>query len=195
MKLFKLGSFVTVIALFFSLSIPQSALAQSPVDFGIRGGVNSANFSDVDGDPDSRTGLIIGGYLNFGLPLLPFSLQPEATYSQKGAEFGSTTIKLDYIEVPILAKFSFAPGPASPHIYAGPYVGFVLNSEAEDSGVSIEVDNAQTDFGGIIGAGLDINAGVIKVDLGGRYGLGFVDAFDGGQGKNSVFSIVAGISF
>lgn len=192
MKILKLGSFITIILLFFSLGIQQTTLAQSPVDFGIRGGVNFANYSDTPDDPDSRTGIMIGGYLNIGIPMAPFSIQPEVTYNQKGAESGGSTIEVDYLEVPVLAKFSFMPGPASPHIYAGPYVGIVLNSEV--NGVDFS-DNTETDFGGIIGAGVDINAGVVNLDLGGRYGFGFVDAFDGGQGKNSVFSIVAGISF
>lgn len=189
MKKLKLG-YIFVIALVLSLGIQQTTYAQA--DFGIRGGVNFANYSDVDGDPDSRSGFMIGAYLDIGVPMAPFSIQPEVTYNQKGAESGGSTIEVDYIEVPVLAKFSFVPGPASPHIYAGPYAGFVLNSEVNGADFS---DNTETDFGGIVGAGLDINAAVIKLNVGARYGFGLVDAFDGGQGKNSVFSIVAGISF
>lgn len=177
----------------FSLS---SANAQSPVNFGLRAGLNFANFNDTEnGDFDSRTGLMVGGYLNFKVPMSPISIQPEALYTQKGAESGGTTVKLDYLEVPVLAKFSFAPGPATPHVYFGPYVGFVLNSEVSGGGASVDIDNAQTDLGGVVGGGLDINLGLTKLNAGVRYGFALTDAFDGGQGKNGVFSIVAGINF
>ncbi len=189
MQKLKLGSFLVIVSILF-LGIQQTTYGQA--DFGLRAGVNFANYSDVDGDPDSRTGLLIGAYLDIGIPMAPLSIQPEVTYNQKGAESGGSTIEVDYLEIPVLAKFSFAPGPASPHIYAGPYAGFVLNSEVNGTDIS---DNTETDFGGIIGAGLDINAAVIKLNVGARYGFGLVDAFDGGQGKNSVFSVVAGISF
>lgn len=184
MKLRKLGYIIATLVL--TLGIQQTTLAQSPVDFGIRGGLNFANVNDVDGDPDSRTGFLIGAYLDIGIPMSPLSIQPEATYSQKGAEAGGTEIALDYLEVPVLAKLSFAPGPASPHVYAGPYAGFVLESD---------IDDAQTDFGGIVGAGLDINLVAVDLNVGARYGVGLSDAFEDGSGKNSVFSIVAGISF
>ncbi len=173
----------------------NTSKAQSPLDFGIRAGLNFANFNDLEGDkPDSRTGIMVGGYLNFKVPMSPISIQPEVLYTQKGAEESGTTIKLDYLEVPVLAKFSFAPGPATPHVYFGPYIGFVLNSEISGGGASVEIDNAQTDFGGIVGAGLDINLGVTELNAGVRYGFGLTDAFDGGQGKNGVLSIVAGIA-
>lgn len=189
----KLLSLICVIALVSAAGV-TTANAQSPINFGLRAGLNFANFNDLeDGDLDSRTGFLVGGYLNFKIPMSPVSIQPEALYSQKGAEEGGATIKLDYLEVPVLAKFSFAPGPATPHVYFGPYVGFVLNSEVSGNGQSISIDNAQTDFGGIVGGGLDINLGVTKLNAGLRYGFGLVDAFDGGQGKNGVFSVVAGI--
>lgn len=189
----KLLSLICVIALVSAAGV-TTANAQSPLNFGLRAGLNFANYNDLeDGDLDSRTGLVVGGYLNFKIPMSPVSIQPEALYSQKGAEDGGTTIKVDYLEVPVLAKFSFAPGPATPHVYFGPYVGFVLNSEVSGDGQSISIDNAQTDFGGIVGGGLDINLGVTKLNAGLRYGFGLVDAFDGGQGKNGVLSVVAGI--
>lgn len=188
MQKLKLGSIFVIVFMLF-LGIQQT---HAQVDFGLRGGVNFANFSDVDGDLDSRTGFLIGAYLDIGIPMAPFSIQPEVTYNQKGAALGGSAVDVDYLEVPILAKFSFVPGPASPHIYAGPYAGFVINSESNGTDIS---DNTETDFGGIIGAGLDINAAVAKFNIGARYGFGLVDAFSTGQGKNSVFSVVAGISF
>lgn len=190
----KLFALLLVIGLTASAGV-DTLKAQSPINFGLRAGLNFANFNDLEGDkPDSRTGIMVGGYLNFKVPMSPVSIQPEVLYTQKGAEEGGATIELDYLEIPVLAKFSFAPGPATPHVYVGPYVGFVLNSEISGGGGSVEIDNAQTDFGGIVGAGLDINLGVTELNAGARYGFGLSDAFDGGQGKNGVFSIVVGVA-
>ncbi|MGD8427498.1 MAG: porin family protein [Balneolaceae bacterium] len=172
------------------------SLPRAQAQLGIRAGINFANFHDNPGnfDPDSRTGLMIGGYYNFNIPMSPASIQPEVLYTQNGYEDGGTTLKLDYLQIPVLAKFTFAPGPISPKAYIGPYVGFVLNNEFSGGVVIQESDKAQTDFGGILGAGIDFNAGVTKLNLGIRYGFGFRDALERGQGKNSVLSIVGGIS-
>lgn len=186
-------SIFIVCGLLTALSV-QHANAQA--DFGLRAGINYANYNDLPDnfDPDSRTGFMVGGYLDLTIPMSPFSIQPEILYTQKGYEEGGATLKSDYLEVPVLAKFSFAPGPIQPHVYLGPYAAFSLNSEVSGGGVNVEIDDAQTDFGGVVGAGTDINAGVTKVNLGLRYGFGLIDAYEDGEGKNSVFSIVAGIS-
>ncbi|PAU95344.1 hypothetical protein CK503_03885 [Aliifodinibius salipaludis] len=177
-----------------SLAVAPKASAQA--DFGLRAGINFANVNDRPDnfDPDSRTGLMVGGYLNFKVPMSPISIQPEAIYSQKGFKIGNGTAEVDYLEIPVLAKFSFAPGPVQPHVYFGPYAGFVLNSEVSGNNLSVDIDNTQTDFGGIVGAGADLNAGVAKLNLGVRYGFGFTNMFENGDVKNGVFSVVAGIS-
>jgi len=183
-------------ALLGILLLFSSQQVQAQSNFGFRAGLNIANFNDTPDnvDTDSRTGLMAGAYFNFKVPATPIAIQPEILYSQKGYEVDNATLELDYIEVPVLAKFMFAPGPIQPHVYLGPYVGFEVNSEVTGNNVSVAVDDANTDFGGIVGAGVDLNAGVTKLNIGARYGFGLVDAFDGGQGKNSVFSIVAGIT-
>jgi len=93
-----------------------------------------------------------------------------------------------------LAKFSFAPGPIQPHVYFGPYAGFEINSKASGNNITVDIDNVNTDFGGIVGAGADINAGVSKLNLGVRYGFGLTKMFENSDVKNGVISVVAGIS-
>lgn len=186
--------FVFIIGLLITASLQQ---AHAQANFGLRAGLNYTNLNDKANnfDPDSRTGFMVGGYLNISLPMSPISIQPEATYSQKGYETGGATVKLNYLEVPVLAKINIAPGPISPHVYLGPYAGFVVNSEVSGSGVTFNINDAQTDYGGIIGAGADINAGVTKLNLSVRYGFGLTDAIESIQGKNSTLSLVAGLSF
>lgn len=188
--------FLSILVIFGLLTAFCVQQVNAQADFGLRTGVNFSSYNDVidDVDQDTRTGLMLGAYLDISIPTIPFSIQPEVLYTQKGYEEGGATLKSDYLEVPVLAKFSFAPGPIQPHIYLGPYAAFPINTEGPGGGVSVFVDDTQTDFGGIAGAGTDINAGVANLNLGVRYGFGLVDAFENGQGKNSVFSVVAGIS-
>lgn len=198
----KLLSLICVIALVSAAGV-TTANAQSPLNFGLRGGLNIANLNNVD-DTDARTGFTAGAYFNFKVPMSPVSIQPEILYTQKGFEasgtvFGqqiSATTKLDYIEVPVLAKFSFAPGPVTPKVYFGPYVGFNVKAEAEvesggQSGTEDIKDSIKdTDFGVVVGAEVSIS----KLNVGIRYGAGLTKiAEDDSDGKNGVLSIVAGI--
>lgn len=177
-----------------------TVLASQPVraqsEFGIRAGVNFANFYDHPDNvnPDSRTGLMIGSYFRYNIPFSPLSIQPEVLYSQKGFESGNATLKLDYLEIPVLAKYYFAPGRITPHIIAGPYVGFVVNNELSGNGITLVVNDAQTDYGGVVGVGADMLLGLTKLNLGVRYSFGLRDSVSGTQGKNNALSIVAGIN-
>jgi len=188
---------LTVLAFISVSSLQAQGLGTSPVTFGIKGGLNFANYNDISGgDLNSRTGFLIGGFLNFDLPALPITLQPEVLYSQKGAEDSGVELNVDYLEIPVIAKVGVVPtGPVKLNLQVGPYVGFVLNSEASGGGISVDIDNAQTDFGGEAGAGADISLGVTTLTIDARYGFAFNDAFEDGQGKNGVFSIAAGIVF
>ena len=173
--------------------------------FAIKGGANFANFNDTDVSADTRTGFLGGVTYDFKVPFSPVSIQPGVFYAQKGVdnsgELGNGEVKLDYIEVPVVAKFDFIlDNPMfTPNVYFGPYVGFNVNAEAELSGdggeISGDIDDQvkNTDFGVVVGAGADIS----RFNLGVRYsaGLSNVAEDDNVDGKNGVFSIVAGINF
>lgn len=199
----KILALICVIGLVLSAGVDK-VNAQSPLNFGLRGGLNFANLNNVD-DTETRTGFMGGIYLNFKVPMSPVSIQPEVLYTQKGfdtsANIGgqqiTTTTKLDYIEVPVLAKFSFAPGPLTPKVYFGPYIGFNVKAEVEaesggNSGTQDIKDSVKdTDFGVVVGAELSFS----KLNVGLRYGAGLTKiAEDDSDGKNGVFSIVAGIA-
>lgn len=198
-KLFTLICVLTLTAAF-----GFSEVAAQP-GFGLRGGLNIANLNNVD-DADSRTGFMGGAYINVPVPMSPVSIQPELLYTQKGAEasetFGGETVtvtnKLDYVEIPVLAKFSFAPGPVTPHVYFGPYLAINVSAELEAEGggqsSSEDIKDAvkDTDFGVVVGAEVDIS----KFNVGVRYGAGLTEIYEeGGDAKNGVLSIVAGINF
>jgi hypothetical protein len=179
---------------------------------GVKGGVNIANQS-VDPDDgelaDSRTGMSIGGYV--GIPVTPvFAVQPEALFTMKGdkeeADGASGSTKLNYIEVPVLARASFMQdASAHPSIFAGPSVGFNISAkaEAEDETGSMEADIKDQvnpiDFGVVVGGGLDIpfSEGKNSVGLDVRYtmGLNNINDSDGSTSdiKNGVFQIMGSV--
>ena len=183
---------------------------------GLLAGINLADVSDSDFDgADKRTGLIGGVFVTFHItPVL--GIQPELLYSQKGVSFNSSdvdaTLKLDYIDVPVLLRFNIPTDGAQvrPFFVAGPAFGIQVNCgiKASSDGMSGSVDcdriddesgidfNTKTfDFSGVLGAGLDFNIGQQTLMLGARYEHGFSEVFDGATAKNRTWSIVAGFGF
>lgn len=194
-----------LLSVFLLSAVILISAPNAQAQLGVKAGLNSANFNDTDASTDSRMGLMAGVTYDFAIPMSPITIQPGVFYAQKGAEssseLGDGKIKLDYVEIPVVAKFDFIlDNPMlTPHVYFGPYMGFNINAESEISGEEgslsgdIEDEVKGTDFGVVVGAGADIT----KFNVGLRYSAGLSDiaendAFDG---KNGVFSIVAGINF
>lgn len=171
----------------------KEAPAQILSEFGIRGGINFASFSDSKQEVDSRrVGLLSGVYGTFKIPLIPISIQPEVLYSQKGAGINGVEVKLSYIEIPVLVRINLASmGSLSPHLYAGPYIGFKLTYKEEPQPSDAEIQVNNTDYGLVFGGGLDIR----KINLGVRYSLGFNEILEFEEERNNVIAIVAGINF
>ncbi len=199
---------VTAVMLLFS-GMLHTANAQNPVSFGLKGGINISNFTGSDFDYDARTGIVVGAVAAISLPALPIGIETGLFYSQKGAEVSEEgitgAIKVDYIEVPLLAKINLGPpGPIQPHLMVGPYVGFNVNAESEISGNGMAIsgdisdDTKSTEFGGIAALGVDFNLGLTKLNAQLRYSYGFSSVFetdfDDGE-KNAALSITVGIMF
>ncbi|WP_339698880.1 porin family protein [uncultured Marixanthomonas sp.] len=178
-----------------------------------------ANFASIGGDEtddlDGRTSFHIGGLVEIPISEV-FSVQPELLYSSQGAKieesFEGGTIesktKLDYINVPIMAKFYVADGFS---IEAGPQVGFLVsaNAETEFSGdfgdIEIEGDGEDDISDFVSGIDLGIGAGASYrltngVFFGARYVLGLSNINDGEgaddfKQQNNVIQLSAGYSF
>lgn len=181
------------------MGLAASASAQSLGSFsgfGLKGGVTSANLrfdEDDEEGPDRRTSFSVGAFGT--VPLSPLvALQPEVLYIRKGAgssfsddeigEFEATT-KLDYIEVPVLAKVTLpTAGSLVPSLYAGPYAALAINREVEfeangESG-SEDVSDAvkRFDYGVSFGADVAFTFSGQALTLGARYDLGLANIND-----------------
>lgn len=196
-----------------SLTFISSSTAQAQPNIGVKGGVGFANMNGVDYEMDSRTGLAIGAYTNLALSNSPIVIQPELLYTQKGYAGTGTisiggaqvanadfTFKFDYIEVPVLGKASFDAGGSSvlPYAFAGPYLGFNVNAEADietnnGSGTEDVSDQvSSTDLGLVIGAGATVSN---SINISARYEAGLTETIDGTDAKNGALMFTAGYSF
>jgi opacity protein-like surface antigen len=170
----------------------------------------------------TKMGFLISGYLCFQLNEY-FAIQPEVTYIRKGGKqdvtvnstllsipipiSGSVMWKLDYIEIPILAKIILpTKGKISPNLIIGPAVAFNVGSKIGGELLGAEADFdidpiiSSTDFGMIVGAGVDYDISEkAMINLEGRFGLGFTNWFDLPLDivsvKNGNISIMAGFGY
>lgn len=170
--------------LFFSFSAVQA----QEMGFGIKGGLNFATLTgdDID-EADSRTGFHLGLIAEFGLSE-SFAIQPEILYSAQGAKDGDMTWKLDYLTIPVMAKY-YATDAFS--IEAGPYIGFNTTSEWDMDGETLDLkdETESTDFGIGLGLGYELPMGVF---FQARYALGLSDIMSDADAKNSVFQLSVG---
>lgn len=159
--------------------------AQSTV--GLRGGINLANFSgdDVSDNYDNKLGVNAGVIIVMVLDP-NFIIQPEFTYSQRGAQYETTVagIKteghtyLNYAELPVLFKYNFDLNGVLLQPYVGPEVRYLINAKQK---TKVSVGGSSTtntddlkdindiDYG--LNAGLDIVIGKNLI-FGARYSLG-----------------------
>src|SRR5690606_23136345 len=123
------------------VAFSTSALAQQEVKFGPKAGINLANLSGDVEDNKMLIGFHVGGFAEIKFND-KFAIQPEIVYSAQGTkmEYSETIMgitataeadtKLNYINVPIMAKYYVAPSFA---IEAGPYVGFLMSANSKGS--------------------------------------------------------------
>ena len=142
---------------------------------------------------DVRGGLGGGGFFRYRFSDR-FSIQPELLLMMKGLELKSNSggvrteeeIRMNYLEIPVL--FRWTPGKESSRfrLFAGPFLSFLLSAkdELEVQGgifgpvaIKIETDvkdqTRDIDWGMAMGAGLDFASGLL---LEARYSHGFTDA-------------------
>lgn len=212
---------------FASLTLALAALVAAPaiagpigIHPGIKIGVAVANFDgnlSETADLKSRSQMTYGGFLRFDVGRI-VSLQPEVQYVPRGgkgtfvitddlgAPLGTVdgTMKLDYLEFPMLLKFRFpSGGPLAPNFYLAPSAAVNLASKLEADLTALGLPAGSTeadikdeietlDFGGSIGGGFDFRAGAGTLTVDARYTLGFGEIFKAAEaggvaGLGSVF--------
>ena len=189
--------FITMFAI-----LALTSISAQEVLFGAKAGVNFASITGEDTDDlDGITAFHFGAVVE--IPVSEkFSIQPELLYSAQGAKFSEDgmdiDLKLNYINVPVLAKFYVADGFS---IEAGPQFGILLDAEVEGDGMSLDIkDNVTSlDIGVDFGLGYKLDNGL---NFGARYNLGLTDGNDDPEFfgsdeafKNSVLQLYVGFFF
>ena len=192
-----------------SLLVPTMTAAQE-VHGGVLGGIafsNLSNLTDAIDFGDSvdikrRTGVAVGPCVSIDLNDR-LAVQPEMLFVTKGATatdgLNELRIELSYIDIPILARFT--PAPGNPFYFViGPSVNFnvsakvvdVVPAEAEED---IKEDIKDAEFAVVFGAGL----GLRRFFAEGRYIAGLSNIADDPDidvsVKNRSFVILAGVRF
>jgi len=192
------------IALIVAFTLVAVGAAQAgPATFGLKGGLSLAKITgDNTDDLKTRTGFLVGGFA--ALPMgESMSIQPEVYYAQKGAKFDDAgtevKVKLDYIDIPVLFKYTVAGESARPYFLVGPSIGFLTSAKFSAEGQSADVKDfvTSTDFGLVFGLGVAMQQFLIEA----RYDLGLTNLNDGisdnpdDSVKNSVIAIQIGYAF
>jgi hypothetical protein len=154
--------------------LPGVAAAQS-IGGGVKGGVSLADVPNITGGVDAardilerRIGYAVGGFVAIGVGF-GFSIQPEALYTQKGvgasAPGGTASsefkLKADYVDVPILGRFTFGKGLRG-YVFAGPSLNFLISAKAKSGffGTASETDVSEDmesfEAALVLGGGIEI---------------------------------------
>jgi len=180
---------MTSVALLVALSRP--AAAQDKFAVGLEGGVTTSWLGPSDpGDAASHgIGAIAGGYMSIPLSKIA-GLLVEGVYVQKHSQIRGLDLRLDYFEIPVLAKLPLFKGL---YMTEGIGVGFPIRA-ALTSPTSDEADIkplvTNPDLGLIIGGGAKIRRVGVEV----RYDGGFKtvsSAIGSGIGRNRSWAVLA----
>lgn len=193
-----------------------------PFPLGARAGANIAslsydNLSSSVTNEEQRYGAFLAGYIEF--PVLPLtSVEAGLGFSEGGGKIegsgtyfnqpvaGKATLKLLYMQVPVLAKVTFTAGAVKPYVKAGPQLGILLWSKAElapENEPEVERDTKDdmesTEFSMQFGVGLHFPGSVgsfIEVDYTlGLTGIAKEPSLLFTQAYNRMIGITAGFTF
>lgn len=177
-------------AVLFILGI--STLQAQSLKFGVKGGVNFANYTggNVDGmDFNNITSYHAGVVAEINI-FQNFSIQPELLYSTVGSELDGLgdQIKneLGYLSLPVLVKFYLTENKLS--LELGPQASVLVSERNEvDAG-----DSNTFDFAVAGGLSYKITNGLF---ISGRYAAGLTEPKKDADVKNSVIQFSVGYMF
>lgn len=197
-------------ALGASLLFAASTLPAQGITWGPALGINLANLAGDDAeDSKSSMGLVAGVQLDMSTEGKALFWRSGVFYSMQGAKFedagppaSTLKIKLNYINIPVLAGFKLTPSkPSGPYLVVGPQIGIgagcsfefesggtAADESCEDSGADIK----GFDVSVLAGAGFSMPMGASAVHIAATYSFGLqtIDAGDPAQDlKNRVIAI------
>lgn len=133
------------------------------------------SISNVEGEK-SKAGFTAGLGVNVNIKNSAFSIQPELNYVSAGTKIKNDNNKynLNYLELPVLVKYSFGPV----YINAGPSIGLAVGGMNKMEAF-YQAKIQKLNFGVQMGGGLAIPLGKGAVLVDARYSLGLTDVSKG----------------
>jgi len=164
---------ITVIAFFLFASIMSAQVTFKP---GLRAGASFSNFSNTRSD--YKTDFYVGGFGEIKLTKF-YTLQPEITYSQQGADNVKTIIRynngqdviesrnleIDYLSLAMINKFTFNGGF---QLQVGPTLDFRIQD-------NLLYQKSDVDLAFIMGIAYKLKSGLT---FEARFKKGLVDVLD-----------------
>ena len=135
--------------------------------FGAKLGMNISNITSEGLSTSSLVGAHLGGFAEVGISD-KFKIQPELLFSMQGAKVEDSKTKLNYINLPVLAKYYVVDKLA---VIAGPQVGFLMSAKETFESESLDAKDfyKTISLSFNIGASYDLTDNIF-VDV--RYNLG-----------------------
>jgi len=171
-------------------TLTVSAQAQ----FGVKGGVNIANWGGDDADDEGKKSLIgpyFGVFYNVKCGDM-FSIQPELVYSAQGAKYEvlgeKAKIAASYINLTPLFRLNTSSGF---FVGVGPQIGFLMSAKIKADGEEdqdVKDDMKGTDIAAAIAVGYEMKSGF---GFYARYNHGLTTVADDDDSKvfNRVFQV------
>lgn len=180
-------------SLLFSLLIVAISIGSSSAQdysVGLKVGVSSTTFSGTSDTPLSWRSALAGGFV-FGASFGDFvKIQPEMIYTVKGATAENVTIlgeptnldaifSIAYIDLPLLLHlYPVQRRNIYPKIFAGPMYSYQLEASVEtiEPGGNSQTESDESvdgsDYGFVVGAGIDFDYRGERVTFDARYLFG-----------------------
>jgi opacity protein-like surface antigen len=169
---------IVIVALLFLGFAKSNA---QDIIFGAKIGANFSNLNGNEIKGDNLTSFHVGAIVEVNV-LGKFSLQSELIYS---TEIENGDLKLDYVSVPVLAKFYLITDKLS--IEAGPQFSFLLNDDVPET-----FRTKTFDFAAVGGLSFNVTSFLF---VQARYVAGLTDTSKGASVTNRVFQLSAGLRF
>lgn len=174
-----------------------SANAQQMFIKPMVGGALTTLTGDVE-DAKMKFGLTAGAEFGYNINEM-FTVTAGALYTMQGAKVkdSDAKLKLDYLNVPVLANVYVAPGLA---IKAGAQFGFLMSAKAADDDSDVDVKDFLNTFDFSIPVGLSYEISDFVIDARYNIGLsnmvkdkvhGFINTHDA-KCRNSVIMLTVG---
>jgi hypothetical protein len=193
---------VCLLTLAATAAIPAGA---AELRLGPLAGANAATISVTNPEPwnayGTKTRPIFGAIAELRLgPSLSLAVEPAFVGKGFTLTESDETMRadLDYVEVPLYAKYRLTRGSVRPYVGGGAFLGFLRRAEMDGADFKDEVKD--TDAGLAFGGGIELVSGSATLFLDGRYALGLtnisasLDDTDS-EARNRGLQVRAGVTF